>query len=76
VIVMPVLYAFRSASTRAAQRRDPPWIESIVVKSTGSADVFGFERAIERAMEEVRNEVLAPPDAAVRTEREFRGGGN
>jgi fatty acid/phospholipid biosynthesis enzyme len=29
-----------------------------VVKSHGSADVFGFERAIERATEEVRNEVL------------------
>ena len=28
------------------------------MKSHGSADVFGFERAIERAMEEVRNEVL------------------
>jgi len=36
------------------------------VKSHGSADAFGFERAIERAMEEVRNEVAAPPHAAVR----------
>jgi fatty acid/phospholipid biosynthesis enzyme len=29
-----------------------------VVKSHGSADAFGFARAIERAAEEVRNEVL------------------
>jgi len=33
-------------------------LRGIVVKSHGSADAFGFERAIERAMEEVRNEVL------------------
>jgi glycerol-3-phosphate acyltransferase PlsX len=59
VIVMPVLYAFR-------KRLDPRrfngatllGLKGIVVKSHGSADVFGFERAIERAMEEVRNEVL------------------
>src|SRR5258708_6352855 len=59
VIVMPAIYAFR-------QRLDPPPLhratllgyKRIVVKSHGSADVFGFERAIERAMEEVRNEVL------------------
>jgi glycerol-3-phosphate acyltransferase PlsX len=59
VIVMPALYAFR-------RRLDPRrfngatliGLRGIVVKSHGSADVFGFERAIERAMEEVRNEVL------------------
>src|SRR5258708_2091007 len=59
VIVMPVLYAFR-------KRLDPRrfngatllGLKGIVVKSHGSADVFGFERAIERATEEVRNEVL------------------
>jgi glycerol-3-phosphate acyltransferase PlsX len=59
VIVMPVLYAFR-------KRLDPRrfngatllGLRGIVVKSHGSADAFGFERAIERAMEEVRNEVL------------------
>ncbi len=59
VIVMPVLYAFR-------KRLDPRrfngatllGLKGIVVKSHGSADVFGFERAIERAVEEVRNEVL------------------
>jgi len=58
-IVMPVLHAFR-------KRLDPRrfngatllGLRGIVVKSHGSADAFGFERAIERAMEEVRNEVL------------------
>jgi len=58
-IVVPVLRAFR-------QRLDPRrfngatllGLRGIVVKSHGSADIFGFERAIERAAEEVRNEVL------------------
>ena len=58
-IVVPVLRAFR-------QRLDPRrfngatllGLRGIVVKSHGSADIFGFERAIERATEEVRNEVL------------------
>lgn len=58
-IVMPVLHAFR-------KRLDPRryngatllGLRGIVVKSHGSADILGFERAIERAMEEVRNEVL------------------
>ena len=58
-IVMPVLHAFR-------RRLDPRrfngatllGLRGIVVKSHGSADVFGFARAIERALEEVRNEVL------------------
>jgi glycerol-3-phosphate acyltransferase PlsX len=59
VVVMPVLYAFR-------RRLDPRrfngatllGLKGIVVKSHGSADAFGFARAIERAAEEVRNEVL------------------
>ena len=58
-IVMPVLHAFR-------RRLDPRrfngatllGLRGIVVKSHGSADVFGFARAIERAVEEVRNDVL------------------
>jgi glycerol-3-phosphate acyltransferase PlsX len=58
-IVMPVLHSFR-------RRLDPRrfngatllGLRGIVVKSHGSADVFGFARAIERATEEVRNEVL------------------
>jgi phosphate acyltransferase len=59
VVVLPVLHAFR-------RRLDPRGyngatllgLRGIVVKSHGSADVFGFQRAIERATEEVRNEVL------------------
>ncbi len=59
VVVLPVLHAFR-------RRLDPRGyngatllgLRGIVVKSHGSADVFGFGRAIERAAEEVRNEVL------------------
>jgi len=59
VVVMPVLFAFR-------KRLDPRrfngatllGLRGIVVKSHGSTDSFGFERAIERAAEEVRNEVL------------------
>jgi phosphate acyltransferase len=34
-------------------------LRGIVVKSHGSADAYAFERAIERAAEEVRNDVLA-----------------
>jgi phosphate acyltransferase len=59
VFVLPVLHAFR-------RRLDPRGyngatllgLRGIVVKSHGSADAFGFGRAIERAAEEVRNEVL------------------
>lgn len=59
VVVMPVLFAFR-------RRLDPRrfngatllGLRGIVVKSHGSTDAFGFVRAIERATEEVRNEVL------------------
>jgi glycerol-3-phosphate acyltransferase PlsX len=59
VVVMPVLFAFR-------RRLDPRrfngatllGLRGIVVKSHGSADALGFARAIERAAEEVRNEVL------------------
>ncbi len=59
VFVLPVLHAFR-------RRLDPRGyngatllgLRGIVVKSHGSADAFGFRRAIERAAEEVRNDVL------------------
>src|SRR2546426_675478 len=59
VIVMPALYAFR-------RRLDPRrfngatllGLRGIVVKSHGSADVFGFQRAIERATGVGGNEVL------------------
>ena len=33
-------------------------LRGIVVKSHGSADVFAFGQALERAVEEVRNNVL------------------
>jgi phosphate acyltransferase len=59
VVVLPVLNAFR-------RRLDPRGyngatllgLRGIVIKSHGSADAFGFGRAIDRAADEVRNEVL------------------
>lgn len=58
-IVMPVLYAFRKRiDPRRYNGATLLGLKGIVVKSHGSADEFGFERAIERAMDEVRNEVL------------------
>jgi len=59
VVVMPVLLAFRKRlDPRGYNGATLLGLRGIVVKSHGSADVFGFERAIERAAEEVRNEVL------------------
>lgn len=59
VIVMPVLHAFRKrVDPRRYNGATLLGLRGIVVKSHGSADIYGFERAIERAMEEVRNEVL------------------
>jgi glycerol-3-phosphate acyltransferase PlsX len=59
VVVMPVLHAFRKrVDPRRYNGATLLGLRGIVVKSHGSADVFGFERAIWRAMEEVRNEVL------------------
>jgi phosphate acyltransferase len=58
-IVMPVLLAFRRrVDPRRYNGATLLGLKGIVVKSHGAADVFGFERAIERAMDEVRNEVL------------------
>ncbi|MBE0616115.1 MAG: phosphate acyltransferase PlsX [Burkholderiales bacterium] len=59
VTALPVLSAFR-------RRVDPAryngasllGLKGIVVKSHGSADAFGFEKAIERAFDEVREGVL------------------
>lgn len=59
MMAMPVLSAFR-------HRVDPAryngasllGLKGIVVKSHGSADSFGFEKAIERAFDEVREGVL------------------
>ena len=58
-IVMPVLRAFRRrVDPRGYNGATLLGLKGIVIKSHGSADVFAFERAIERASEEVRNEVL------------------
>jgi glycerol-3-phosphate acyltransferase PlsX len=53
-------------------------LRGIVIKSHGSADVFAFGQAIERAVEEVRNSVperiekrmaqLHPPSAEIRVQ--------
>jgi glycerol-3-phosphate acyltransferase PlsX len=40
-------------------------LRGIVVKSHGSADRFAFARAIERAAEEVRNDVLGRISAQI-----------
>jgi glycerol-3-phosphate acyltransferase PlsX len=58
LVAMPVLRAFR-------ERLDPRryngasllGLRGIVIKSHGSADVFAFGQALERAVEEVRNSV-------------------
>jgi len=59
VVALPVLSAFK-------RRMDPAryngasllGLRGIVVKSHGSADIFAFEKAIERAFDEVREDVL------------------
>ncbi|HUX23790.1 MAG TPA: phosphate acyltransferase PlsX [Burkholderiales bacterium] len=59
ILALPVLSAFK-------HRVDPAryngasllGLKGIVVKSHGSADAFGFEKAIERAFDEVREGVL------------------
>jgi Fatty acid/phospholipid biosynthesis enzyme len=54
-----VLHAFRKRlDPRGYNGATLLGLRGIVVKSHGSADAFGFGRAIERAAEEVRNEVL------------------
>ncbi len=59
LVAMPVLSAFkRRFDHRRYNGATLIGLRGIVVKSHGSADVFAFERAIVRAMEEVQNEVL------------------
>ena len=59
IVAMPVLSAFKSRfDHRRYNGATLIGLRGIVVKSHGSADVFGFERAILRAMEEVQSEVL------------------
>jgi len=56
----PVLSAFRNrVDHRRYNGATLLGLRGIVVKSHGSADTFAFARALERASEEVRNEVLA-----------------
>ncbi|HEY7675303.1 MAG TPA: phosphate acyltransferase PlsX [Burkholderiales bacterium] len=59
MVVMPVLLAFRRrVDPRRYNGATLLGLKGIVVKSHGAADIFGFERAIERAMDEVRSDVL------------------
>jgi len=59
LVAMPVLSAFkRRFDHRRYNGATLIGLRGIVVKSHGSADVFSFEQAIVRALEEIRNEVL------------------
>ena len=56
----PVLAAFkRRVDHRRYNGATLVGLRGIVVKSHGSADAFGFGRAIERALEEAQNDVIA-----------------
>jgi glycerol-3-phosphate acyltransferase PlsX len=58
-VVLPVLFAFRKrVDPRRYNGATLLGLRGIVVKSHGSADAFSFERAIARATEEVRTQVL------------------
>jgi glycerol-3-phosphate acyltransferase PlsX len=58
LIATPVLRAFRARlDHRAYNGASLLGLRGIVIKSHGSADVFAFRRAIERAVDEVRNSV-------------------
>lgn len=59
MVAMPVLSAFkRRFDHRRYNGATLIGLRGIVVKSHGSADAFGFERAILRAVEEVQSDVL------------------
>lgn len=59
LIAYPVLHAFKNrVDHRRYNGASLLGLKGIVVKSHGSADPFAFECAIERAIEEVRNDVL------------------
>jgi glycerol-3-phosphate acyltransferase PlsX len=67
LVAMPVLKRFK-------QRVDPRryngasllGLRGIVIKSHGSADAYGFERAVQRAWDAARNDLLARTVAAMR----------
>jgi glycerol-3-phosphate acyltransferase PlsX len=55
---MPVLRAFRARlDPRRYNGASLLGLRGIVVKSHGSADIFAFGQALERAVDEVRNNV-------------------
>jgi glycerol-3-phosphate acyltransferase PlsX len=58
LIALPVLRSFRSRlDPRRYNGASLLGLRGIVIKSHGSADAFAFGQALERAVEEVRNEV-------------------
>ena len=60
VVAMPVLNAFRkSLDSRSYNGASLLGLRGIVLKSHGSADVYAFECALKRAVEEVRTGMLA-----------------
>ena len=69
LVAWPVLSAFRRRfDHRRYNGATLIGLKGIVIKSHGSADAYSFSRAIERAMQEVRSDVL------VRLERRFATG--
>jgi glycerol-3-phosphate acyltransferase PlsX len=59
LIAMPVIHAFkRKMDPRAYNGATLLGLNGIIIKSHGSADVFGFQQAILRAIEEVRGGLL------------------
>ena len=60
LVALPVLAAFRRRfDHRRYNGATLIGLRGIVIKSHGSADTYGFMRAIERAMEEARSNVLS-----------------
>jgi len=58
LIAMPVIRAFRDRlDPRRYNGASLLGLRGIVIKSHGSADVFAFSQALERAVDEVRNNV-------------------
>lgn len=71
LIALPVLRAFKNkVDHRRYNGASLLGLRGIVVKSHGSADSFAFQWAIERAAEEVRNDVLERIGARLSSERE------
>ena len=59
VMALPVLHAFkRDMDPRAYNGATLLGLNGIIIKSHGSADVFGYQQAILRAVDEVRGGLL------------------